>query len=196
MHLFFLPIFLLTIAFSGQLQADALRAECLYAPCCLPDQVNYFLNSFAEKQKQASGLVLVTKNGESERDCCFDFCCDFYYECKLDKIALIFDYFGEINLATARHLILNTVTSFLHEINQQEKVKPFFCKFPLSMDQISIQIRIRNESCRFYPYLGNISMITIDDGSIIYGTINSYTNQVDVLRRETYEEAVQLSTPR
>lgn len=160
-----------------------LLAEALYEPCSLPDQVNYFINCFAERQK-ANKLTLVTKDGEID-ECC---CC-------LERVGLMFDYEAELSIPTARQLILGVVTDFLQEINLQEKLKKHFCVFPLNLDEISIQIRIVH-GCGFYPYLGNISSISIMDGMITYGTINSYSYEYDVLRRETYDQALHLSTPR
>lgn len=162
-----------------------ISAEALYAPCSLPDQVNYFVNCFADEQLKSNQLTLVTKNGEWG-ECC-----------KLEKIALMFDYFDTLDLMTARKMILGITTRFLQEINKQDKLKCFFENFPLSLDNISIQIRMRNEHCGFvYPVLGNIASISIDSGFITYGTMNSYTYKIDTLRRESYDQAVQLSTPR
>lgn len=176
----FLPFILLIL-----LVQSVVVAEALYEPCSLPDQVNYFVNCFAERQK-ANKLILVTKDGEND-DC----------DCCLERVALMFDYYDTVDLNTARSLILGLVTSFLQEINKQEKLKKFFCVFPLNLDEISIQIRLRNEHCGFiYPSLGNIASISIIDGVITYGTLNSYTYEVDTLRRETYNQATQLSTPR
>lgn len=159
-----------------------LSGEALYEPCSLPDRVNYFINCFAERQK-ANKLTLVTKDGIGD--------------CGLEKVALMFDYYGVLDLPTARRLILGVVTSFLQEINQEEKLRCFFPVFPLNLDEVSIQIRLRNDDCGFvYPYLGNIASISIIDGVITYGTINSYSYEVEALRRETYHQAGQLSTPR
>lgn len=188
-----------TFIFSLMIFISAVRttasADCLYeSDNYIPDQVNCFINAFAERQKQTHNLILATKEGET---CCYFIdCCFQNTGCCLEKIALMFDYFGVVDLPQARQLTLGLVTSFLQEINVQEKLKCFFCTFPLGLDQISIHIRMRND-CEFkYPYLGNIASISMIDGMITYGTINSYTYQVDVLRRETYDQALQLSAPR
>jgi len=144
----------------------------------IPYEVNCFLNRFAEEQKTANKLILVTK--------------DVNGRCGIENIALIFDYHGSLDFPAARQLIVSILTSLLQEVNNQPKLRCCFVTFPLTIENLSVRIRVRSE-CLFYPFLGNIASIIAADGLIYYGTLNSYTYEVDTLRFESYVQAAKVA---
>lgn len=157
-----------------------LAADVLTAPCSIPPELDYFLNCFLEAQR-SKGLIPVTKNAEGE--------------CEIEKISLLFDYFGVLDIPSARRLIVDVVISLLQKLNTQEKLYKYFACPPLTVDNLDIRIRIRTDHCGFvYPKLGNIAYVTAIDGIISYSTLNSYTYEINNLRMEPFSKALQFSS--
>jgi hypothetical protein len=118
-----------------------------------------------------------------------DFCSGMEFDVPsgIVQIGLMFDYFGEVDIAAARRLITSVVDSLVDRINKDKKMAPYFLCYPISINQISVRIRIRRDECGFYyPPLGNVAYISAIDGMIYYGTLNSYTYEIDNLRTEPY----------
>lgn len=167
-------IFLLCLR--GVLAAEGLGS------CGIPSEVEYFLNRFGEEQEQKNkSLVLVAKNVEGE--------------CGIEKIGLLFDYYDTFDLSKARHLVVSIVEDLLREVNSQEKLRPFFAECSLTINDVVVRIR-HQKGCEFvFPALGNIVYITAIDGLILYGTLNSYTLEIDNLRTEPYSQALKMVSP-
>lgn len=153
---------------------NLLISEMLTSPCSIPIELDYVLDCFLEEQTHKE-LIPVIKNAEGE--------------CGIERVSFLFDYFGTLNISSARRLILDTTKTLLDKLNAKDKVlNPFFAAcFPLTADNIVIRIRVRTNECGFiYPKLDNIAYVTLIDGFISYGTLNSFTYEIDNLRIETY----------
>ncbi len=153
--------------------------DALTPICGLPAAIERVLNCFV-MQLQNEKLVLVAKNSDGE--------------CGIDRVSLFFDLYDTVDIPAARRLIVPIVSGLLQDFNGQEKLRGYFNTFPLTYEQVVIQIRVRSKRCGFvYPVLGNITFIAAMDGTVTYGTLNSFTYEVDSLRTETYRQALQLS---
>jgi hypothetical protein len=161
---------------------SVLYGQALGPVCGIPSELDYFLNCFAEKQNDVQ-LQLVLKNIE--------------YDChsSIEKIYLLFDLPATPNFQQARNIITNLAVNFLTEINKQEKLGVLFSSFPLKIEQIDIQVRFRNPDCGFiYPEIGNIASVSTANGQVQYDTLNSYTYKINILRRESFSEALKKGT--
>lgn len=150
-------------------------ADALIPICGLPITLDYYLNCFVDNL-HIEKLVLVAKNSEGE--------------CGIEKVGLLFDYFGRIDLLGARRLIVPLVSGLADTINANKNLCKYFATFPITVDQIVIRIRVRPPHCGFvYPVLGNVVLITAIDSTVSYGTLNSFNYEIDNLRTETYLQA-------
>lgn len=143
----------------------------------MPPALNYFLNCYASGLA-FENLVLVAKDSEEG-------------ECGLELVGLIFDYFDDLNLPEARSLIVHLMVGLIKGINGKEKLTALFNRSSITEDQVSVRIRVRPKHCGFiYPVLGNIAYISAMDGVINYGTMNSFTYEIESLRVEPYKQAL------
>lgn len=151
----------------------------------LPREINCYIDDFAAQQTHFNpSLNLVAKNAEA------------MCQGSVNKLALLFELTDKIDIPYGRSIITYMVGSFIDGINAQpEKFRSYFTTFPLELDDVVMSIRMRSPpGCVAYPALGNVASITSMDGLIIYGTLNSYTYEIDSLRIERYSQAVKLAT--
>lgn len=168
----------LMFLWAGNLAAQSLSPSC---GCGLPEKLNYYLDCFAEEEQHKEGLELVAKNGE-------------WGECGLERILLLFDYYGILDIEHGRRLMLAVVDDFLKAINEAKGVGACFVNFPLTTKDIEVRIRTRQRDCGFvYPYLGNVAFILFSDDILTYGTMNSYSYTLETLSREPYDIAHRLA---
>jgi len=150
------------------------------SPCHLPGSLVYAINCFAETQVE-NHLELVRVTAPSECGC------------TIDELDLYFNMLDTLDEKASRQFAVTIVNDLLVELNKNEKISSLFTTFPLTLNEVMIQIQMKDLNCEYiYPRLGNIASITIEDQRIIYGTMNSYTYQIDTLRTETIVQAEQL----
>ena len=149
-------------------------------PCYLPGSLVYAINCF-KNHTTNQDLELISVNTKED-------CDDTIYE-----LNLVFDLAKTVDENQARKLVLNLLANLLNSFNNNQKLRPLFSISPLTANEVTIQIRIRPSDCGAdYPIMGNIASVTVADGKVIYGTLNSYTYQIDILRTETLKKAQQL----
>lgn len=148
----------------------SLFSNVLSPPCDIPAPLNYFFNCLGGEDRKLN-LTLVSKNA--------------YGRCKLEVVALFYDYPGDPTLPQARKMITTLTDRILKDINEHEELACYFQTFPLKPSNLVIRIRMHPKYCGFYyPPLGNIAYATVADGLVMYDTWNSFTYDVDRLRTE------------
>jgi len=180
-------VFLIALlTMGGQMQAQFTVSDAdpfFQVTPTLPGKLNYYLNCYAESLKERH-LTLVSRNSEGCDNC-------------ITKISLTFDLFDTPNFDGAREVIVDLVGDLLKGVNARpDELKRYFAVFPLTIQNVDVRVRIRQntQGCFIYPVLGNIAIISAADGIIVYDTMNSFTFQLDMLRRETFENALKWVT--
>lgn len=146
----------------------------------VPDVLNYVMNCFAEEQN-GKNLVMAEKMRNYDAGG------------KINRVGYIFDLYEPVTIDAARLLVVDLVNDLVETVNRNEKLKPYLSVSPFTEKEAIIRLRIRTRQCGFvYPVLGNIAYVSVIDGAVIYDTINSYTYDLDMLRTESFEQALKI----
>ena len=105
----------------------------------------------------------------------------------IQMMAMGFDYYQEVDLASARELVLYTLDKYLMNINNNVEVRPYLHDYPFTAKNIQIRIWIYNPDRSELP-LDKIYCITAIDGMLEYYT---RSDPYHPICEETYEEALQ-----
>jgi len=159
------------------------QIETSYEISCfhLPRAVEQFLDCYFDNTNNPQ-IKLVSKSGkESEKE-----------KGRTSSLTLEFEATWSMDIPSARKFIVQLTGRFVDAINKQRKLRCHFATFPITLKQISMRIRfVQPSQCGFvYPVMGNIAYVSFIDETIYYGTLNSVTYDIDVLRIEPYEQAL------
>ncbi len=105
-------------------------------------------------------------------------------------MAMSFQFLQEVDLQTARELIVYTVREYLADINDNETVRPYLHNYPFTAKDIKIRIWVCKPDRSAFPpekiyYVSAINGIL---GYYVHGP-KKYSRQA--ICEETYEEALQ-----
>ena len=135
-------------------------------------------SKFAKKMKAEKGLRCIGTGGGMMTD--------------IQRMAISFQYFHEVNLDEARELLVSVVQEYLKAINGSKEVRPYLHEYPFRFEDIEIMIWIKEPNGNDVP-LGKIAQITVSRGVVIYYSYKyDPGNSYQTLHRETYEEAVKI----
>jgi len=181
-------LFLMLLPWLGTIQPvaaqitrePAFEAEDKPFPGELRRTIEYILNCYADNQESINQLIPVSKIIETD--------------CKIEKLGMLFDYYGSLNIPKARRLIIQAVTELLQTVNSSNKLTPYLAHCgALTPDDIIIRIRWRSSACGFfYPPLGNVAFVSAMEDKIVYDTLNSYTFTLNNLMTESFQEGLRL----
>jgi hypothetical protein len=134
-------------------------------------------NKVAKKLEKEKGLVLIGTGGGM-----------------MDDIKLMymgFQYFKEVDLDTARKLLVYCIDEYLSAINSDEKVRPYLHNYPFTAKNIEINIWIYTPDKKT-PF-GKICCISAIEGALLLYYIKPSENQpIETICEETYEEALKI----
>ncbi len=103
----------------------------------------------------------------------------------IKMMAMSFNYYQEIDLKTARELLLYTVNQYLSNINNNEEVRPYLHEYPFTAKNIEIRIWIYTPDGRkLTPE--KIGYIGAVEGILEYDN----RSQEKPILEETYEEGM------
>lgn len=147
----------------------------------LPPALDSALNNFGQ-QLTVAHMRLVAKNA-------------ILSECGtlFDRVDVIVDSWERLDVAQARILMVSLTYFLLQTLDSDPELKNYFSRFPLTPDDVSIQVRIQYDQCNpLTPPLGNIAYITLMEGQITYSTYNTHSGMLALLYREDYKTAGKL----
>lgn len=102
------------------------------------------------------------------------------------------NYFqGEIDINTARKLLIIATNEFLNEYNSDERVRPYLATYPLTHKNVQIRMglsRHYNEPIMDTEKIGYISML---EGQLIYYVCDEKICKNIEIFRESYEAALE-----
>ena len=107
----------------------------------------------------------------------------------IQAMHMSFQYFQEVDLTTARNLMVYAINEYLLAINSNEQIRPYLHNYPFTAKNLEMRIWIYNPD-RSKPTHGKINYI-----SAIDGVINYYTDTTEKYNRksictEIYEDAL------
>ncbi|GEM_PF-1055380 len=129
----------------------------------------------AKELKTQKNLCLVGTGGQ------------MMYDIKM--LAMSFYYYQEVNLRTARELVVYAINKYLSEINSSKEIKPYLHTVPFTAKNIEISIWVF-EPNGSNPPLDKIHYISAINGNISYYLDLPETYSRQVICEETYEEAL------
>lgn len=109
----------------------------------------------------------------------------------IQMMAMSFNYYQEIDLKTARELIICAINEYLLEINNNKEIRPYLHEYPFTAKNIEMRIWIC-EPDGSYPPLDKIYYVSAIDGILTYYLDLPETYSRRAICKETYEEALKL----
>ena len=107
---------------------------------------------------------------------------------QIEMLALAFDYFQPLDIETARPLLINSVNTFLKEINNDESIKPYLLHYPFDPKNTEIAIYFYTSNYKEVPN-GDLCIAAFRQGKCIYKIHNS-DDRLQTILEETYDDAV------
>jgi hypothetical protein len=110
--------------------------------------------------------------------------------CKIVKIGLYFDSYNHLALPQARSLILSIADGLFNNLNASPDAPSIFAVYPIPIENLDVRIRFLSRSDDYtWPKIGNIALISLTDGKLSYGTLNSHNFRIEHLRIEDFAQA-------
>ena len=106
-------------------------------------------------------------------------------------MAMSFDYYQEVDLQTARELIVYALKEYLSDINTNKEVKPYLQNYPFTAKNVEIRIWISKPD-RSTPSPGKIQYMSAINGILDYYTREENQHSRKTICEETYEEALEV----
>jgi hypothetical protein len=128
----------------------------------------------AKKLKEQKNLYLAGTGGQMMDD--------------IQMMAMSFDYYQEVDLKTARELIVHVINEYLSAINSNKEIKPYLHEYPFTAKNVEIRIWVF-EPNGSNPPLDKIYYISATNGSLVYYLDLPETHSRRAICKETYEEA-------
>ena len=107
---------------------------------------------------------------------------------QVNSLGMHLYYYSPQETPEARKLALFVVDKFLHNINSDEKVRPYLNNYPFKVEDLEIFLYFRHPN-RFEIKPRKICNIVIDNGQLTFNTRNKETGRLTTLFEETIEEA-------
>ena len=130
----------------------------------------------AKKLKEQKDLILIGTGGKMMGD--------------IQAMDMSFDYYHEVDLKTARKLLIDSVQEYLSDINSNDKIRKYLHKYPFTAKNVEIVIFFRSPDGFKVPP-GKINIAAANQGKVIYYIDYPEKHTIKSIYKETYEEALQ-----
>lgn len=156
---------------------------CLIYSCSRPsvEQRESFalINSYSKELAKTKSLFMIGKGGS------------FYDRIKILDIVCMYD--EQLDLDSARRLIVPGVEGFIRKINNSAKLKSYLHHYPFSCQDVKFGIIFN------YPEDGltvndKVASVNAKNGYIFYHYYDTQVQQLKLLHKETFEEALKIVT--
>ena len=108
----------------------------------------------------------------------------------IKMMAMSFNYYHEVDLPSARKLLMYALNEYLVAINRSEKIRPYLHDNPFTAKNIEIIIFLFKPDGNYLPR-DKIQYISASDGKLTYYLDVPETYSIVSIYEETYEEAKQ-----
>ena len=109
----------------------------------------------------------------------------------INRLSLMFQYYDEVDIDTARKLVIIAATTYINALNDNKEVRPYLRYYPFRIEDIGIKIFFKNNE--HYP----VAVGEIEAGSLVAGKITYYEKieerfSVKSIKKEPFAEAYQI----
>ena len=129
----------------------------------------------AKKLEEEKGLILIGIGGRMMHD--------------IQMMMMGFNYYHEVDIDNARHLLVDSVEEYLSAINASEEVRPYLHEYPFTAQNIEINIYFYKPDKHEVP-LGKIMIAAAEKGKLIYYIDEPETYALKRICEEPYEDAL------
>ncbi len=133
----------------------------------------------AQKLRDEKGLYLIGTGGQMMGD--------------IQMMYMGFQYFQPLDVEIGRDLLVCSIQSYLNEINNNEKVRPYLHEYPFTAKNIEIDIWIRNSDGSKVAS-DKIRHLHAADRILSYHMDGTEEYSRETVHEETYDEALQAAT--
>jgi hypothetical protein len=105
----------------------------------------------------------------------------------IQMMGITFTYYQEIDLSSARELIVYAVSKYLYDINSSQEIRPYLHEYPFTVKNVEIMILVYGPD-RLELLEEKIYCIKAREGKLRYYTRLDHDNPI---HEESFEEAVQ-----
>ena len=114
----------------------------------------------------------------------------------IQRMAISFQFFHEVDLDEARELIVTTTSEYLKAINGSKEVRPYLENYPFGLENVEVMIWIKEPDGHDVPF-DQIAQVTLARGMISYYSYKyDPGNSYQTLHRESYDEALKIVNER
>ena len=108
---------------------------------------------------------------------------------KIEMLNLGFEYFNEIDIPTARNLLIYSTETFLNQVNENPEIRPYLSNYPFTPTNIEIDIWIYRPNHSEVDQ-DKLRFIRAKEGILQYYTQKSDNFTAEPLLEETFTEAL------
>src|SRR3990167_143123 len=113
---------------------------------------------------------------------------------EIEMLGMDFHYAQEVDLSTARNLLIVAIQSYLNEINQNKEIRHYLKNYPFTVNNIEIGIYVHRPDGSKVPK-DKLYYLSAINGMLYYYLDEPKTYSRITLHQETYEEALKILNP-
>ena len=110
---------------------------------------------------------------------------------EIEMLMMGFTFYQEVEIETARKLVVEATEKYLAAINTNKKIRPYLHHHPFTAENVEIVIYFHNLNGSDVS-LGKCKSASANQGKITYYTQNPEGHTLKIMLREPYTEALQL----
>ena len=129
----------------------------------------------ARKLKKEKGLILIGTGGQMMND--------------IQMMMMGFHFYKEVDIDTARVLLVESVQEYLTAINSDEEIRPYLHDYPFTAQNVEIEIYFYEPDHSDIPE-GKITIASTSDDKIVYYIHSPETHRLTRFYEETFQDAL------
>lgn len=102
----------------------------------------------------------------------------------IQMMEMSFVYYHEVDIQTARELLIYVINTYLKAINENKEVRPYLHEYPFTPKNVEIHIWI------YEPDRSKVPRGKIEYVSAMNGLLKYYEESTEAIYKETFEEAL------
>ena len=106
----------------------------------------------------------------------------------VQMMAMMLDYYNEVEFKKARELIVYVVNTYLEEINNNIEIRPYLVEYPFTARNVEVVIFFYCSEGISVPE-GKIKIVAAKEGKIIYYIDQPENDSIKAIYQETFEQA-------
>jgi len=145
-----------------------------YQPSAYVKMADEITAKTAQKLRGEKGLILVGTGGQMMDD--------------IQMLMMGFHFYKEVDIGTARQLVVDSVEEYLSAINVNKEVRPYLHNFPFTAQNVQLVIYFYKPDRSKVPS-GKIKIAAAEEGKVVYYIDCPKEHTLKSIYEETYEDA-------